>query len=135
MEFDPTSGRIYGMPNVTDVGDHRNITISATDGTATASLGPFSIEVVEPTVGSAPLSWTAPSSNEDGSPLTDLAGFKLYWGSSIGDYPNSVAINDPDTIEYVVESLGPGTFHFVMTSINASGVESQYSNRATKTIP
>ena len=45
--------------------------------------------------GSATLSWAAPTKNEDGTALTDLAGYKLYWGTTPGSYPNSVTINNP----------------------------------------
>jgi len=35
--------------------------------------------------GSALLSWNAPSTNEDGTPLTDLAGYKIYYGTATGN--------------------------------------------------
>jgi len=134
LAFDTSTGRLFGTPNVTHVGDHRNITISASDGMTSTSLGPFSIAVVAQAIGSATLSWTAPSQNEDGSPVTNLAGYKLYWGTTVGTYPNSVTINDPTASAYTVRNLNAGTYHFVSTSFNSAGVESSHSNRATKTI-
>jgi len=71
----------------------------------------------------------------DGTPLTDLAGYKLYWGTTPGSYPNSVTIDNPSVTTYVVDNLAPGTYEFVATSYNASGVESRYSGAATKVIP
>ena len=44
-------------------------------------------------VGSATLSWTPPTQNMDGTPLTNLAGYRVYWGTSLGDYPNSTTLN------------------------------------------
>ncbi len=85
--------------------------------------------------GSATLSWTAPTENEDGSPLTDLAGYKFYWGTTPGIYPNSVTINNPGITIYVIENLEPGTYEFVATAFNAVGGESAYSNTSTKIIP
>ena len=99
-------------------------------------MGPFDIEVLAqgaPT-GSATLNWTAPTRNEDGSALGDLAGYKLYWGTEPGSYPNSVTIDNPSVTTYVVENLTAGTYQFVATAFNTSGVESRFSNTATKTV-
>jgi hypothetical protein len=86
-------------------------------------------------LGSATLDWTAPTQNEDGSDLTDLAGYKLYWGTTPGSYPNSATIDNPSVTTYVVDNLSPGTYEFVATSYNTAGVESRYSGAATKVIP
>ena len=80
------------------------------------------------------LNWTAPTENEDGSPLEDLSGYRIYWGATPGNYPNSVTIDNPGLTTYVVDNLAPGTYEFVATSFNAAGVESGYSNAATKTV-
>ncbi len=123
-----------GTPGDGDVGTYSGITISVSDGSETASLGTFSITVEAISLGSATLSWTAPTENDDGSPLTDLAGYKIYWGTSPGSYPNSVTINNPGITTYVVEDLPPGTYEFVATSFNSAGMESVYSTPATKVI-
>ena len=80
------------------------------------------------------LSWTAPTHNEDGSALTDLAGFKIYWGTTPGIYTNSERIDNPGITTYTVDGLPPDTYEFVTTSLNAAGIESTYSNPATKTV-
>ncbi len=82
---------------------------------------------------SVTLDWTPPQENEDGSVLMDLAGYRLYWGTTSGVYPNSVTINNPGVTRYVFDNLPPGTYHFVATSFNAAGVESRFSNEITKT--
>jgi hypothetical protein len=66
--------------------------------------------------------------------LTDLSGYRIYWGSSPGNYPNSVTVDNPGLSSYVIENLTPGTWEFVTTAINADGVESDFSNAASKTI-
>ena len=124
-----------GTPTDADVGVYSNIVISVSDGQETVSLAPFSISVEAISLGSATLSWTAPTQNEDGTDLTDLAGYKLYWGTTPGTYPNSVTIDNPTVTTYIVENLAPGTYEFVATSFNTSGVESRYSGAATKVIP
>ena len=88
-----------------------------------------------PVAGSVTLSWAAPTQNEDGTTLTDLAGYKIYWGTTSGNYPNSVTINDQNATSYVVDNLSSGTYEFVATSFNTSGVESRNSAPATKVVP
>lgn len=85
--------------------------------------------------GSATLCWNAPARNTDGTPLADLAGYRLYWGRSAGGpYPNSVDISDPSTTRYVVDGLADGDWYFVTTAVNEDGVESDYSTELEKTI-
>ncbi|HEX6999822.1 MAG TPA: putative Ig domain-containing protein [Gammaproteobacteria bacterium] len=132
--FDESTGRLEGTPGAGDVNNYPNIVISVSDGQTTASLPPFSIAVQAVATGSATLSWTAPTQNSDGSPLTNLAGYKVYWGPSEGDYQSSATINNGGVTTYVVENLGPGTWYFVVTAFNDAGVESGFSNVASKTI-
>jgi len=131
--FSDVTGRISGTPGDADVGVYTNIQISVSDGNATADLAPFSITVNAISFGTATLNWTAPTQNEDGSPLLDLDKYRIYWGTGSGNYPNSVTI-DAGTTTYVVENLAAGTYEFVATSISAAGVESAYSNPAVKTV-
>jgi len=84
--------------------------------------------------GAATLSWVAPNENVDGSALLDLAGFKIYWGTTSGNYPNVVTLNGTGTLTYMVESLAPGTYYFVATAFDSDGNESAFSNEASKTV-
>ena len=135
-DFNTGNGRISGTPNAADVGLYDNIRITVSDESASDTLGPFSIEVVAPGAasGAAILSWNAPTENEDGTPLTDLAGYRLYWGTTPGSYPNSVTIDNPGVTVYVVDNLAPGTYEFVATAFNTSGLESSFSAPTTKTV-
>ncbi len=76
--------------------------------------------------GSTTLSWTPPTRNEDGTPLT-LTGYKIYWGLTEGHYPHSVTVQNPGLSRYVVEQLTPATWYFVATALSADG-ESSPSN-------
>lgn len=129
--FDTANGALTGTPSSANVGVYNNVTITVSDGTDSAELGPFSITVDSISLGSVTLSWTAPTENEDGTPLTDLAGYRIYWGMTSGTYPNSVTIDNPGLMTYVIDNLAPGTYEFVATSFDATGVESAYSNPAT----
>jgi len=94
---------------------------------------------VQAHAGEATLTWVAPTQNTDGTPLTDLAGFKLYMGQvQGGPYPVSVDIADPTVLSFTVPNLTEGlTYYFVSTAYNSADPvqESAWSNEATKTIP
>ena len=132
--FSTSNGRLSGTPGDADVGIYSDIRITVSDSTETATLGPFSITVNAVSLGSATLTWDAPTINRDGTPLTDLAAYKIYWGTTPGSYPSSVRIDNPGITTYVVENLAPGTYEFVSTAINSQGEESRFSNTATFTV-
>jgi len=131
--FNADSGQLSGQPTLGNVGVYNNIGISVDDGQASASLPRFSVRVDQIGTVSVELNWTPPTQNEDGTTLTDLDGYKIYWGPSQGNYPNSTTI-DKGLSSYVVENLTPGTYVFVATSFNMAGVESVYSNPTTKVL-
>ena len=132
--FVEITGELYGTPDDADIGFYDAITISATDGIVETSLPPFSIEVVAPgaSQGAVTLSWAPPTENEDGSYLTDLAGYWLYWGNNPGQYTQWMRIDNPGLTTVVIESLVPGSWEFAMTSFNAAGIESSLSNAVTR---
>jgi hypothetical protein len=134
--FDATTGRISGTPGSADVMTYSGIMITVSDGTATDSLGPFSV-TVQPTgsgAGSVTLTWTPPTHNADGTQLTDLAGYRFYWGTEPGSYTNSVTVENPGISSYVVDGLFPCTYEFVVTAYNSAGFQSMASNAATTTV-
>jgi len=132
--FDEMSGALTGTPGDADVGSYSNIRVTVSDGSDEVSLLPFSITVQAISLGSVELNWNAPTSNEDGTTLTDLAGYKIYWGTDPGVYTDSVTIDNPSVTTYVVDNLVSGQYEFAATSFNASGVESRYSDPATKMV-
>lgn len=84
----------------------------------------------DPTFGSqATLSWAAPSQREDNQPisLSEIAGYKIYYGTSRRNYSNNILIEDGDVDSYTVQNLESGTYYFALTTIDTDGRESQYS--------
>ena len=132
--FDASTGRIFGTPEMSEIGVYDDIVISVSDGQNSASLSAFSVTVSQTAMGSVTLSWSAPTKNADGSPLTDLAGYKIYYGRSSGSYDQQVRIDNPSITTYVVEQLSPATYYFAATSFNYSGVESAYSGEAVRIV-
>jgi len=133
-KFDPKSGRLWGTPAEKDVGNFTNIRITVSDGTDTASLAAFDVTVDAIAAGSATLSWNPPTENSDGTLLTDLAGYRIYYGRSADQLSRSVVVNNPGLTRYVIENLAPARWHFAMTSVNGAGLESSRSRTVSKLI-
>ena len=132
--FNSSTGAITGVPELGTEGTYGNIRVSVSDGSLSASTAMFSVSVVQASLGSATLSWNPPTMYTDGTPLNDLSAYRIYFGTSAGSYPNQIEINNPGLTTYVVENLAPATYYFVSTAINSGGIESSYSNVATKTV-
>ena len=133
--FDNGTGTLAGLPEQGDVGDYSDIIISVSDGQATSSLDPFAITVTAATSGSVTLDWTAPTTNADGSPLDDLSGYVIYWGTAPTTYSQSARIYNPVTTSYVLSSLTADTYYFVIAAVDLAGNQSAYSNSFNATIP
>ncbi|CAN5292623.1 hypothetical protein BH24PSE2_BH24PSE2_12610 [soil metagenome] len=132
--FSRQTGRLTGTPTDADVGRISVVEISASDGTSTVSLPPFELIVVPYGESRITLGWQPPTTREDGLPLTDLAGHRIYWGTVKGEYPNYIEIPNPGVASYVVDNLVPNTYYFVTTAFNSTGMESTFSNVARATV-
>jgi hypothetical protein len=116
------------------VGTYANITISVSDGVSTSSLPAFAIAVTAPSsTGSVTLSWVAPTQNSDGSALTDLSGFRIYYGTTASALSQTVSLS-VGTLTYVMSNLKSGTWYFAIKAINSAGVESALSAVGSTTI-
>ncbi len=76
------------------------------------------------------VSWQAPAQNEDGSPLVDLAGFRVRHGSRYGTYTGEYRVDNPGATSYLVRGLGPGLHYFVVNAIDREGPEGPASRPA-----
>lgn len=84
------------------------------------------------------LYWDAPTTNVDGSPLTDLAGYKIYWSTTSGGYTdaNSKDVGNVLTISTQnVTGSSTTVYYFVATAYDTAGNESDFSNEVSNTIP
>jgi hypothetical protein len=84
------------------------VRITFSDERETAAIG-FDVRVVASGNVSTTVSWQPPTRNEGGSVLTNLAGYCTYYGTTLGEYTNSIKINNPGITTYVLENLVPGT--------------------------
>ena len=131
--FNTATGRLQGTPPAGSTGALLTVPISVSDGQASASMD-LRIDVVAPTVGSVTLRWRTPLTNEDGSPLTDLAGYVIRYGQVRSALDQSVQVNDAGATTYFVGNLIEGTWYFTMSSVNSSGTESKQTDYVSKTI-
>jgi len=132
--FSTSTGVLSGTPTAAQVGSYSNIVITVSDGKASASLKAFSIAVSAVANGSATISWTPPTRNSDGSTLTNLAGYRIYYGTSSGSMTRSVQVANAGIATHVVDNLSPATWYFAVRAYSSSGAESAASNVASKTI-
>jgi nitrite reductase/ring-hydroxylating ferredoxin subunit len=122
--FDITTGKLSGTPSTANVGVYSNIVISASDGKVSATLPAFDIAVKGQTIGSAELYWSVPTLNEDGSALTNLAGYKIRYGTSPGSLGQVLDVASPAVTSAKIEGLAAGTWYVTVASYTNTGVES-----------
>lgn len=132
--FDAATGKLTGTPSSADVGNYENIRISVSDGRTTTALAPFHITVAAFAAGSITLNWLPPVENADGTPLRDLGGYRVYWGTSEGNYSHSATLDNPGLASYVVDNLTPATWFFTITALSTTGVESPSSDSMSLTL-
>lgn len=132
--FNTSTGQLSGTPSASNAGTYSNIQIRVSDGKATTSLPAFSIQVVAAQPRSATLSWTAPTQNTDGSSLTNLAGYRIHYGTSANVLSQTIQVSNAGLTTYVIENLSPGTYYFAVKAYSSTGTESETSNVVSKTI-
>lgn len=133
-DFDSLTGRLTGTPTINDVGVYPDISVLVSDGEATTALDAFSVEVRAGSNGSVQLSWLPPTQRTDGSPLGNLAGYKLVFGQQPGSYTDEINIANGGISSYVVDNLTPGQWYFAITAYDASGLESALSGEVARAI-
>lgn len=80
------------------------------------------------------LTWQAPTTNTDGSTLTNLAGYRVHWGTVATALTQTAQIDNPAATSYSVSNLTPGTtYHFGVRAFTTQGAESSMSNLVSKT--
>jgi hypothetical protein len=93
-----------------------------------ASPPPSSSPLPTPSTSNATLSWLAPTENTNGSALTDLRGYKIYYGTSPKQLNQLVALSNPGIQTYVIDGLSVGvTYYFAIAAMAGDGTESAQS--------
>lgn len=86
--------------------------------------------------GDAFVSWTYPTSYEDGTilPITEVSEVTVYYGqTATGPYPNKKIILSPAT-NTIITNLGKGKWFFSATITATNGLESAQSIEVNKQV-
>jgi hypothetical protein len=128
--FSAESGLLYGTP--TEAGRSSDIVVTVSDGSQRASLSAFSV-TVDPalSLGSVELSWSAPTKNTDGTPLTNLAGYVVRYGTSSSAMTSRLSVK---STKLDIEHLTPGIWYFEVAAVNSKNVESGFTPRLSETV-
>jgi hypothetical protein len=97
------------------------------DGTPGASVGDGA--------GTAAVSWDVPTTNADGTPLADLAGYKVYYGTNSPiNKDTSQSVDVGDSTSYTLTGLSTGTYYFAAVAYDTAGNESDLSEELSKAV-
>jgi len=135
--FDSATGTLSGVPGEQDVGNYANITILVSDGAATVSLSPFTVQVetiINQQSASVTLSWSPPATRSDGTALamSEIDGYRIYIGETAATLSPVTDINDSTLTMYTLTELSAGSYFFAVTSYDMDGNESVFSNIVNK---
>ena len=135
--FSTTTGRLSGTPSSAQTGTYlEHFASASSDGTSTVSLPTFAIVVsTTSSTGSATLSWTPPTRNTNGTTLTNLAGYRILYGTSPTSLTRTVQVANAGISRYVVENLASGSVVLQCAGLHTTGVESAASTTANTTVP
>jgi hypothetical protein len=80
------------------------------------------------------VSWTPPVQRTDGSALTDLAGYRVYYGKGLNSLTQIIDIRNAGQTSQFIDDLDTGTWYFAVTAYTRDGLESEMSNLGAKRI-
>jgi hypothetical protein len=133
--FSATTGTLSGTPT-TGSATAANILVSVSNGAQSTALPAFNITVQPAPVlaRTAVVGWSPPTQNIDGSPLTNLAGYVIHYGTSSTALNNKISVASAGATSVEITSLSPGNWNFAVSAINTANVESPISPVVGKTI-
>jgi hypothetical protein len=100
---------------------------------ATAPAGAC-VVTQSPPSDTATLSWTPSKTNTDGTALTNLAGYRISYGTSATALVQTVQVAVPGATAYTIGNLSPGTYFFAVRAYTSVGTESANSNVTSKIV-
>jgi hypothetical protein len=131
--FSTATGALSGTP--TAAGSFANIVIAVSDGKVKTSLPAFTLTVAAPVKKVAvTLSWKAPTRNDDSSYLTNLAGYRVMYGTAADKMTNTLEVAGTAVTSVRLEDLVSGTYYFAVKAYRADGVESNLTETVWKTL-
>jgi hypothetical protein len=135
--FSSGKGALTGTPSAADAAVDSHIVLSVSDGAESASLAAFNITVKAAppaSTGNATLSWSRPSENTNGTPLTNLAGYIVRYGTSAAALSSQIQVSSPTTTDLEIDNLTPGKWFFEVAAINTAHMESAFSSAVSTSV-
>ena len=132
--FSIATGLLDGTPTNSQRGTYSNIIISASNGQNSSALPAFGVTVGSKT-GSATLNWADPTVNTNGTRLTDLAGIRIYYGTSASNLSQMVQVANATATSITISNLTTGTWYFGGVAYTTGGTASAMSGIVSKYVP
>lgn len=120
--------------NVPLVLGQNTITVTVTDETGASNSDSLMVTRESTGTSAVTISWQPPTERTNGTLLTNLAGYRIYYGRMSETYDFEVQIANPGVLSYVVDDLTPGEWFFAAAAYDGSGNQSDYSEEASATI-
>jgi hypothetical protein len=137
-QFSSATGSLAGTPGAGNVATDSDIVMTVSDGAKSASLAAFNIAVQSASsgaTGEATLSWSKPTDNTNGTPLNNLAGYVVRYGTNPAALTSQISVGSANTTDVEINNLSPGNWYFEVASVNTANMESEFSSAVSKTIP
>jgi hypothetical protein len=115
--------------------DDKSESQAAADPSGNPGTAPPPIPPPPPSsTGTATLEWIPPVTTTNGATLTNLAGYRIYYGTDVTKLVQRIDVTNAGVATYVIEGLAPATYYFAVTALDARGAESPRSNAGRKEI-
>ena len=124
---------VYSLGN----GQEAEVNAPESESSATTDGETVAVEAVSAELtgdGVATLTWTPPSTREDGSELADLSGYNIYYGQLPGVYTHIIELTDPASHMFTVEDLSEGTWYFAISAYDSLQFESALTDEVSKLV-
>ena len=97
------------------------------------SYNPVTVSAVEQSssgLWTATVSWDRVTQNSDGTPISDLSGYKIYYGTSSGNYDDVLDVGN--VTSFIINQLEDmRTYFFAVTAYDFSANESGFSSEVS----
>lgn len=80
------------------------------------------------------MTWTPPTLNTDGTAVTNIIGYRIFYGTNPSGLSLSFDVSGSTTTSYVITGLSAGTYYFSVAAVNSLGVSSVGSNVVSKSV-
>jgi cell division septation protein DedD len=91
---------------------------------STPTPAPTPTPTPTPSSGTVTVDWMPPTENTDGSVLTNLAGYEIYYGTDPNNLTKSVKVTNAGLTAYTMSDLASGTWYFAIAALSSTGAES-----------